>query len=48
MLLDISLYIKIVLFVSTGPIGLVSLLVAKAMGASQVVITGNAWINTSR
>lgn len=29
---------------STGPIGLVSLLVAKAMGASKVVITGNARI----
>lgn len=26
---------------SIGPIGLVCLLVAKAMGASQVVITGN-------
>lgn len=28
--------------VSTGPIGLVCLLVAKAMGASKVIISGNA------
>lgn len=30
-------------FFNKGPIGLVSLLAAKAMGASQVIISGNVY-----
>lgn len=32
-----------VLVCGAGPIGLVSLLSAKAMGATNVVVTGNCW-----
>ncbi len=31
-------------FINIGPIGLVSLLAAKAMGASQVIISGNVYV----
>ncbi len=31
-------------FINIGPIGLVSLLAAKAMGASQVIISGNVYM----